>query len=103
MEEKTKKPEMKVIKGADAQDNKEQKLSYEQLNQVCSELYQQNQNLMKQLQYANQTNMFKRLDYLFMVLQYESVIKDPDFINSCVAEIKEAMIIQPEESNSEEG
>jgi hypothetical protein len=96
-EKKLKSAEVKPINGA-SQDNKEtkQRLSYEQLNQVCSELYQQNQNLMKQLEYVNQTAMFKRLDYLFMVLKYESVIKDPDFVNSCIAEIKDAIIIQPE-------
>lgn len=77
--------------------NSQQKLTYEQLNNVCSQLYQENQNLIKQLQQANLTSMFKRLDYLFLVLKYEKVFKDPDFINSCVNEIKDAIIIKQEE------
>lgn len=75
----------------------EQKLSYEQLNEACSQLYQQNQQLIKQLQQANLTNMFKRLDYLFMVLRYSEVIKDADFLNNCITEIKEALTIDASE------
>ena len=95
MEEK----KLKAVKGG--KEEKEQKLSYEQLNEVCSQLYQQRENLIKQLQQANATNMFRRLDYLFKVLEFESVIKDSDFINSCVEEIKEAMIIPAEEKEEE--
>lgn len=98
MEEK-KEVKMKAVKTENPQDKKQQKLSYEQLNDVCMQLYQQNQKLTQQLQQANMTNMFARLDYLFKVLNYESVIKDSDFINACVAEIKEAMIIKPEEDS----
>lgn len=77
----------------------EQKLSYEKLNEVCEQLYQQNQNLVRQLQQANRTLMFRRLDYLFEVVKAESVFKDPEFINTCINEIKEALIIKetPEE------
>ena len=98
MEEK-KEAKMKAVKTENPQEKKQQKLSYEQLNDVCMQLYQQNQKLTQQLQQANMTNMFARLDYLFKVLNYESVIKDSDFINACVAEIKEAMIIKPEEDS----
>ena len=96
MEEK-KNIKMEAVKTGKDQDKKQQKLSYEQLNEVCMQLYQQNQKLTQQLQQANMTNMFARLDYLFKVLNYESVIKDAEFINSCIAEIKEAMIIKSEE------
>ena len=94
MEEKKLKKEVKM-KAEKPQD--QQKLSYEQLNSICSELYQQNQNLQRQLQQANMVNLFKRLDYLFMVLKYESVFKDPDFVNDCIDEIKGAIIVKPEE------
>ena len=96
MEEKKLKPKMKAEEG-----QSQQKLSYEQLNNICSELYQQNQNLLKQLQQANMANMFKRLDYLFLVLRYESVFKDPDFVNNCIDEIKEAMFAKQEEGTEE--
>jgi hypothetical protein len=78
--------------------NSQQKLTYDQLNNVCAQLYQENQNLVKQLQQANMASMFRRLDYLFMVLKYEAVFKDPDFINSCIDEIKEAITIKEEET-----
>lgn len=79
----------------------EQKLSYEKLNEVCEQLYQQNQNLVRQLQQANRTLMFRRLDYLFEVLKLENVFKDPEFINTCANEIKEALIVK-ESSEGEE-
>ena len=76
-----------------------QKLTYEQLNETCMQLYQQNQMLTKQLQQANYANMFKRLDYLFLVLKYAEVIDDYDFVNGCIDEIKDALII-PEDGKS---
>lgn len=100
-EQKTKKVEMKAQRPSNNKEAAEQKLTYEQLNEACSQLYQQNQNLVKQLRQSNLTNMFKRLDYLFEVLKYESVFKDPDFINSCVDEIKESLTI-PEENKAKE-
>lgn len=90
-EKKTKQVDMKG-----KAEEKQQRLSYEQLNDVCSQLYQQNQQLSRQLQQLNMSNMFKRLDYLFQVLNYSSIIKDPDFINNCISEIKEAMTIKNE-------
>lgn len=80
-------------------DTKEQKgqYSYEELNKICMQLEQQNQYLLKQLYQANQTSMFKRLDYLFKVLEFEATIKDSEFVNNCIAEIKEAITI-PEET-----
>lgn len=82
------------------QKNEQPKLSYEQLNDACNQLFQQNQALRNQIQQMNQMNMFKRLDYLFKVLEFNRVFNDQEFINSCVAEIKEAMII-PEEPKEE--
>lgn len=89
--------------GKDNKQDNQQKLTYEQLNDACAQLYQQNQVLAKQLQQANMTNMFKRLDYLFMALNYSSVIDDNDFIGRCVEEIKEALTIAPAEEDKEEG
>lgn len=80
----------------------EQKLTYEQLNEACSQLYQQNQYLQNQLKQANLSNMFKRLDYLFKVLECEKVIKDSEFISSCVDEIKEALSVDSSESEEKQ-
>lgn len=99
-QKETKQVKMKVTKGnGSQQEEKQQRLTYEQLNQMCGELYQQNQNLSRQLHQANLMNAYRRLDYLFAVLKYESVIKDSDFINSCVSEIKETMM--PEDKDEE--
>lgn len=83
-------------------EEKQQKLSYEQLNEACAQLYQQNQNLARQLQQANLSNMFKRLDYLFKVLQYENVFEDRVFVDSCILEIQDALTIREEEENKED-
>lgn len=103
MEEQKNNAAMGVAKGdSNAKNGPQQKLSYEQLNKICGELYQQNQELIKQVRQSNMSNMFRRLDYLFMVLQFENVIKDPEFINSCVEEIKSALTIPEEKDEGKE-
>ena len=93
------------------QDNKapESETSYEELNKkygkLCLEAQQMNEYINKlhvQIQQMNTVNMFKRLDYLFEVLKYESVIKDPEFINYCIQEIKSMMILPEEDASQEE-
>ena len=95
-EKKVKKAEVKAMN--EGTQKSEPKMTYEQLNDACAQLYQQNQVLAKKLQYADMTNMFRRLDYLFMVLKYENVFKDDVFVKSCADEIKEALTIQPSKS-----
>lgn len=101
MEEQKKTKEIKMNQQAD---KKADKFSYEQLTDVANRLVQENQYLKQQLQKAMQTiGMFNRIDYLFKVLQYEQVIKDAEFINNCVNEIKDSLTIPPtEESEGEE-
>ena len=93
MEEKKSKPQVPQGEG------QQKKLSYDELNETCMQLYQQNQTLMRQLAQANYTNMFKRLDYLFMVVENMEVFDD-EFINSCVDEIKEALTPAEKEEQS---
>lgn len=88
MEEKKKNPT-----GAAAPSNggtQGQKLTYEQLNDACQQLFQQNQYLVRQLKEANMTNVFRRLDYLFKVVDNHHVF-DEDFVDQCVHEIQEAL------------
>ena len=93
-ENKAKEIKMNSVKSnSKAADDPKQKLTYEQLNDVCNQLFQQNQELRKGLQEMNAVNMFKRLDYLFKVVELASTFKDPDFVNSCMDEIKEALTI----------
>lgn len=81
-----------------------QKYTYEQLNEICIELSRQNRELVQRINQMDLTNMFRRLDYLFMVLKYESVFKDATFVGSCVDEIKEALTIkEQEDTETKEG
>ena len=72
-----------------------EKMSYEQLENVAHQLSEQAKQLYAQLQAANMTNMFKRLDYLFKVVENGHAFSI-DFLNKCIAEIEEHMTI-PEE------
>lgn len=74
------------------------KLTYEQLQNVAANLSTQVQQLNRQLQEANMFNAFKRLDYLFKVVDSTGPF-DTDFILTCVDEIKKIMTI---EENKEE-
>ena len=72
------------------ENNKKKELSYEELKNVAGQLSQQNQQLNMMLQQANMTNMFKRMDYLFKVLELKQCF-DSEFIIACSDEIKELM------------
>lgn len=89
MEEKNKTIKMSIKDKEN--ENKPQKYTYDQLNDICNQLFQQNQELVKQIQQLNQAYAFKRLEFLFKVLELSSVIKDTEFITACVEEVKEAM------------
>lgn len=70
--------------------NTENKLSYEELENVANNLY-------ARLQQAEMANMFKRLDYLFKVVKYSGAFT-PAFVESCVAEIEGVLTIPTEET-----
>lgn len=79
-----------------------EKMSYEQLEQVAHQLSEQARQLYSQLQKSNMTNMFKRLDYLFKVVENGHMFKQ-DFFEKCIAEIEELMTVpEVEEDNKEE-
>ena len=82
------------------EENKKKELSYEELKNVAGQLSQQNQQLNMMLQQANMTNMFKRMDYLFKVLELKDCF-DSEFVITCYDEIKELMT--PPVENEEEG
>ncbi len=101
MEEKKKAMKVKMTANKTAKDNNKKDkspLTYEQLNNVCQQLFQQNQQLREKVAELNNMTMFKRLDYLFKVVELSSTFKDADFVNSCMDEIKEAIIIKEEET-----
>ena len=71
-ENKAKEIKMNSVKNDSEANSPKQKLTYEQLNDVCNQLFQQNQELRKSLQEMNAVNVFKRLDYLFKVVELAS-------------------------------
>lgn len=82
-------------------ENKEtQKMSYEQLEQVAHQLSEQTRQLYSKLQKSNMENVFKRLDYLFKVVENKDVFSK-EFLDKCVKEIEEIITI-PEDKEDKE-
>ena len=77
-----------------------EKMSYEQLENIAHQLSEQAKQLYMKLQAANMGNMFKRLDYLFKVVENGHMFQQ-DFFEKCIAEIEELLTV-PEEDNKEE-
>lgn len=75
-------------------DGRPEKLSYEQLENIAHQLSEQAKQLYAKLQEANLTNMFKRLDFLFKVVENAHAFNE-DFVTKCVTEI-EGLITVPE-------
>lgn len=75
------------------------KLTYEQLNDACNQLWQQNKQLSVRNRELESFVMNKRLDYLFKVLEFSNKFSS-DFIVNCVSEIEEAMAI-PQDKTEE--
>lgn len=75
-------------------------LSYEELRNIAGQLQQQNMQLRRALNDLNYENMFKRLNYLFKVVEIPHVFSD-EFVGKCVSEIESLMTI-PEEVEAKE-
>ena len=90
MEEKNKKViEMNPVT---KETERPEKMSYEQLENIAHQLSEQAKQLYMKLQDANMGNMFKRLDYLFKVVENGSAFKQ-DFFEKCIMEIEELMTV----------
>jgi len=91
MEEKKK--NLQVTKNTSSPvQKKEMKYTEEQLNEACRQIYD---SMARKLQQMNMSNMFKRLDYLFKVLEFRDCFDD-DFIDTCANEVKEILTIPKE-------
>ena len=77
--------------------NTAEKLTYEQLENVAAELQKRCATLYNELQNANMFNVFKRLDYLFKVVESKEVFPT-EFVESCVTEVMSLMT--PTETSS---
>lgn len=83
------------------EENKEvKKLSYEELEKVAHELNNQCQTLYKELQNTNMLNTFKRLDYLFKVVENIDVFPQ-EFAKHCIEEVVDIMTVPVEETTNE--
>lgn len=74
----------------------QKKLSYEELSQIAHQLSEQTRKLYAELQKANMTNIFRRLDYLFKVVENADKFSS-EFLLSCVEEIEKTITL-PEAS-----
>lgn len=108
MEEKVK---MEVIKNDSPSEPevKPAKLNYEQLEGIAHQLseqgeklYKENMELRKALEQANLTNLFKRLDYLFRIVEQDNQYLTDEFKTKCGAEIEQMMTANPQEEESQE-
>src|SRR5574344_2106931 len=90
---------MEVVKNETAEKTakmtKKEKMSYEELENIAHQLSEQSRVLMQKLQEANMTNAFKRLDYLFKVIDMAHMFEE-EFVTECVNEVK-GLIQIPEE------
>ena len=77
-----------------------EKMSYEQLENIAHQLSEQAKQLYMKLQAANMSNMFKRLDYLFEVVNKDNPYLSVDFKKQCANEIETLMATpeQPEDT-----
>ena len=86
---------MEVVKNENEKSLKKEKMSYEQLENIAHQLSEQSRVLIQKLQDANMTNAFKRLDYLFKVIDMAHMFEE-EFVTECVNEVK-GLIQIPEE------
>lgn len=77
-----------------------EKPSYEQLEKELVGIKGMNNQLMMQLQQMNMGNLFKRLDYLFKVVELKDAFNS-DFALKCAEEI-EGLMTPPEEPETED-
>lgn len=78
--------------------NEVKKLSYEELEKIALNLQEQCQKLYSQVHELQVGMMFKRLDYLFKVLKYYSLL-ETNFVKKCAKEIQELLTV---DNNNEE-
>lgn len=86
----------KKVVEMNTQAQRPEKMSYEQLENVAHQLSEQNRQLFTKLQELNMANMFKRLDYLFKVVENGHMFKQ-DFVEKCIAEIESLMTVPEQE------
>lgn len=77
-----------------------EKMSYDQLESVAHQLSEQNRQMFAKIQELNMASVFKRLDYLFKVVENGRMFKQ-DFFEKCIAEIESIMTVPEQEEEPE--
>ena len=72
------------------ENTKKSELTYEQLTEIANQLSRENHALRQQMQEMNYFNLFKRLDYLFKVVENDTKFST-DFVDTCKNEIVNLM------------
>lgn len=85
----------------DTTENVAKKPTYEELENAARELYAHCERLTEEIQRMKVDNTFKRLDYLFKVLEHGNILSE-NFIKECVCEIEEIMTIPKTELQKED-
>ena len=93
--------ENEKLNSGTASADRPEKMSYEQLENVAHQLSEQARQLYAELQKANMTNIFKRLDYLFKVVENAHAFNE-EFVAKCVAEVEELITVPENEEEAEE-
>lgn len=78
----------------------DKKATYDELKNYVSQLQQQNKYLAEQFVKNQDERLYKRIDYLFKVIENNNVF-GIDFVNKCVEEL-EAILTIPEEQQATE-
>ena len=91
--------ETKVEMGPTTEAARPEKMSYEQLENIAHQLSDQAKQLYAKLQEANMVNMFKRLDYLFKVVENAHAFNE-ECAAKCVAEIEDLMTVPETEEET---
>ncbi len=76
-----------------------QKLSYEQLEEVAQQMNEQLKKVYQQLQEASMGNLFKRLDFLFKVLENAHMFDDT-FVDTCTNEVVKLITLPEDKEDS---
>jgi len=76
----------------------QKELSKEELKNVAGQLQQQNKFLMEQIQKFRNDELYKRIDYLFKVIENPQIFLelDKDFVKTVAAEIVTILTITEE-------
>ena len=75
--------------------------SQEQMAQLLDQLYSRNQQLVEALNEKNTAMMFKRLDYLFKVIE-QSHMFDDEFVTKCIDELQKTLDVTQEQTETQE-